>query len=327
MRAMDGALRHEPVTGTSSYAPDTHAPDAKGQHALSYQVWICLQEQDFPVSISKFLPAIILSAPQLGENIGTCARAMANFGLDDLRLVGPRDGWPNARAIAPASGADHVLDAARCFDDLACAVSDLHMVFATTARPREVDKPVVGPQMAAHASLRLGRQGRRAGYLFGCESCGLDNEDIALADQILTLPVNPAFASLNIAQAVIICAYEWRRVALAAPAFGAPATGQGAVPYMGRPGWSISGADNAGTGHDISSAPSHRPAARGELFALFHHLESELDAAGYFHPPGRRRKMVHNLRNAVQKAGLSSPEIRGFRGMISALARARRGSG
>src|SRR5690606_14959061 len=156
-------------------------------------------------------PAIILCEPQLGENIGTAARAMANFGLWDLRLVRPRDGWPNARAIAAASRADHVRERARAFDALADAIADPQLVYATTARSRDMQKEVFGPEEASANMAAYVAGGQGVGLLFGRERWGLLNEEVAMADAIVTLPVEPAFASLNIAQAVLLMAYEWRR--------------------------------------------------------------------------------------------------------------------
>ena len=159
-------------------------------------------------------PVIILVEPQLGENIGMVARAMANFGLAELRLVNPRDGWPNDKARAAASKADHVIDATAVFADLASAVADLNFVLATTARERDGFKPVRAPVEAARALRARGEGGQRTGILFGRERFGLFNEEIALADEIVTFPVNPAFASLNIAQAVLLMSYEWMKSGL-----------------------------------------------------------------------------------------------------------------
>src|SRR5688572_1339647 len=153
-------------------------------------------------------PAVILCEPQLGENIGTAARAMANFGLWDLRLVRPRDGWPNEKAVATASRADHVINNVRVFETLEEAISDLTLVYATTARSRDMKKAVIGPDEAAERLVTHIRGGQGAGLLFGREKWGLMNDEVALADMIVTLPVEPAFASLNIAQAVLILAYE-----------------------------------------------------------------------------------------------------------------------
>ncbi|WP_346432249.1 RNA methyltransferase [Breoghania sp. L-A4] len=166
-------------------------------------------------SISIRPPAVILCEPQLGENIGTAARAMANFGLTDLRIVTPRCGWPNERAREVSSGAVHVIDAVRAFDSVEEAVADLRFVFATTARSREVLKPVRGPVEAAETLVRFGGEGLATGVLFGRERWGLNNEEVGLSNEIVTLPVDPDFSSLNIAQAVLVIAYEWRQRATA----------------------------------------------------------------------------------------------------------------
>ncbi|MCW5698005.1 MAG: RNA methyltransferase [Bauldia sp.] len=233
-------------------------------------------------------PAIILVEPQLGENIGAAARAMANFGLDRLRLVAPRAGWPNERARAAASRADHVLDRVALFPDVASAIADLRFLYATTARPRETLKPVRGPDEAARHVFALAGQGVSSGILFGRERIGLTNDEIALADEILTLPVDPAFASLNVAQAVLIIAYEWRRAA-----------GEAELPFVG--------------------ANRLEPAAKEELTRLFAHLEAALDATGFFRPAEKRPSMVLALRAMLQRAGLTEQEVRTLRGVIAAL--------
>jgi tRNA/rRNA methyltransferase len=235
-------------------------------------------------------PAIILVAPQLAENIGAAARAMANFGLGDLRLVAPRDGWPSEKARASASRADHVIDAVRVYDTLEEAVAGLTFVYATTARSRDMAKAVVGPREAAEAARARVGAGNRVGFLFGRERTGLTNEEVALADQILTLPVEPGFSSLNIAQAVLIVAYEWRRSGV-----------EGAVlPF---------------TEAIAEQAP------RAQLVAMFEHFEHALDAAGFFRPPERRPHLVLALRAMFQRAGLTEQEVRTLRGVIAALER------
>jgi tRNA/rRNA methyltransferase len=235
-------------------------------------------------------PAIILCEPQLGENIGTAARALANFGLWDLRVVNPRDGWPSERAVAAASRADHVIDKVRIFDTVEAAVADLSMVFATTARRRDMQKEVLGPE---EASRRMGHHiasGAKAGLLFGRERWGLYNEEVALADAIVTLPVEPAFASLNIAQAVLLMAYEWRRQS----DLGSE------LPFSG-------GLDET--------------APRDELLGLFGHLETTLDRTGFFKTADKRPTMVTNLRAIFTRAHLTAQEIRTLRGVISSLDR------
>ena len=237
-------------------------------------------------------PAIILVAPQLSENIGTAARAMANFGLTDLRLVTPRDGWPSEKARAAASRADHVIDAVRVYDDLESAVGDLGFVYATTARQRDLAKPVAGPRAAAEATRARAGQGVRSGILFGREKSGLTNEEVSLADEIVTFPVNPEFASLNIAQAVLMMAYEHRLAGI--------------------------GDESKGLRFDEERRP---PASKHDLSGLFGHLEGALDRANFFRPPERRPTMVLALRAMLQRAGLTEQEVRTLRGVIAALER------
>jgi tRNA/rRNA methyltransferase len=236
-------------------------------------------------------PAVILCEPQLGENIGTAARAMANFGLWDLRLVNPRDGWPNEKAIAAASRADHVIEKVRVFATLEEAMADLSMVFATTARRRDLQKPVYGPEEGAQRIISHIEGDAAAGILFGREKWGLYNEEVALADAIVTFPVEAAFASLNIAQAVLLMAYEWRQQ-----------VDKGEVlPFTG-------GLEEV--------------APRKELLGLFGHLEETLDRTGFFKTEDKRPTMVDNLRAVFTRAGLSSQEIRTLRGVISSIDRA-----
>jgi tRNA/rRNA methyltransferase len=236
-------------------------------------------------------PCVILKDAQLAENIGAVARVMANFGLAELRLVRPRDGWPQPRAWASASGADWPLDAARVFDSLEAAIADLNLVMATTARPREATLPVLTPRDTA-ARLRAGAAlGWRTGLLFGGERAGLEADDIALCQAIVTVPVDERFRSLNLAQAVAITAYEWRL----AEAPGAPAAfGEAAA-----------------------------PAEQAVLIGLYEQMEAELDAAGFFHPPEKRPSMVRNLRVALGRAALTDQEVRTFRGVVTALSRGR----
>ncbi|MEP1208324.1 MAG: RNA methyltransferase [Rhizobiaceae bacterium] len=231
-------------------------------------------------------PVIILVNPQLGENIGAAARAMANFGLVDLRLVEPRDGWPNPTARSNAAKADHVIDGVHVFDSLQDALADLNFVFATTARQREMLKPVRSPGEAAETLRQRHIRGEKVGILFGRERWGLESVEVALADEIVTFPVNPAFASLNIAQAVLLMSYEWMR------------SGDAELP--------------------ISEPPS-LPARKEDLFGLFGHLEEVLDRENYFRPPHKRATMVENLRNIFQKAELSQQEIHALRGVVATL--------
>jgi len=233
--------------------------------------------------------AVILVEPQLGENIGMCARAMWNCGVDDLRLVNPRDGWPSEPARAAASGADHVIDKARVFDSTKDAVADLNFIVATTARPRDMTKPVFTPEAAAKDMRRRTDGGQRTGVLFGKEAWGLHNDDIALSNAILTVPLNPAFTSLNLAQAVLLMSYEWFKLADATP------------------------------GHEMRIPADTRPADKVELTNLFEHLETELADAGFFTAAEKRPTMVRKLRNMLSRAEMTEQEVRMFRGIIKAL--------
>ncbi|CAN5321129.1 hypothetical protein BH10PSE12_BH10PSE12_01310 [soil metagenome] len=229
-------------------------------------------------------PLIVLVRPQLGQNIGKAARAMLNFGLTDLRLVAPRDGWPNPDAGPAAAGADIVLERAQVFDTLAEAVADCAHVYATTVRKRGVTKPVVTPDEAAaeiHAA-----QGRSA-LVFGPERSGLETDDVALARKIITVPINPEFGSLNLAQAVILCAYEWSK------------------------------------GQNLASPTINDqgvPAPQEELDGMIGQLEAMLDKAGYFYPPDRIPATKRALRTVLTKPGWNSQEVRTLRGVWSTLA-------
>ncbi len=236
-------------------------------------------------------PCVILNEPQLAENIGAVARVMANFGLDDLRLVRPRDGWPQSRAWASASGADWPLDGAKVFARLEDAIADLQLVLATTARPRETLLPVRTPREAAR-QLRSAADARwRSGLLFGGERAGLETADVALCQAIVTIPVDARFHSLNLAQAVAINAYEWRL------------TVNGEAPAAFREG--------------------PPPAEQAAVLGFYEQLEGELETAGFFHPPEKRASMVRNLRVAFGRAQLSDQEVRTFRGVVTALAKGR----
>lgn len=241
------------------------------------------------VSITPTGPAIILVEPQLGENIGMVARAMANFGLSELRLVNPRDGWPNERARAAASRADHVVDAATLHPDLPSALAGLNFVYATTARERDGFKAVRSSVEAGRTLRARAGAGQRTGILFGRERFGLDNDEIGLADEIVTFPVNPEYASLNIAQAVLLMAYEWQKSGLA------------------------SETDTA------FSVPEGVPADKQVLQGLFDHLEAALEARGYFRPPPKKPKMVDNLRAVLTRPGFTEPELRVLRGVVASL--------
>ncbi|MDA1098440.1 MAG: RNA methyltransferase [Proteobacteria bacterium] len=233
-------------------------------------------------------PAIILVRPQMGENIGAAARAMKNFGLDRLRLVAPRDGWPNERAHAMASRADDILAGAVLYADCAAAVADLHTVYATTARAREMEKPCLAPRAAvAEIRARLG-QGQKVGILFGGEKAGLDNDDATLAQSIIQVPANPAFSSLNLGQAVLLLAYEWFI--------------SGPVP-------------------ELAAAGDARPVSLDELAFFENRLEDELTRRGFLKPPEKRPSMMRNLRNIFRRADLTGQEVRSLHGVISALIR------
>ena len=244
-------------------------------------------------------PAIILVEPQLGENIGAAARAMMNFGVSDLRLVAPRDGWPSKKARAVASGAAAVIDEARVFASTEEAVADLNFVYATTARNRDLPKQVFGPREATAELRRRTGAGQGTGVLFGRERWGLTNEEVALADAIVTFPVNPKFASLNIAQAVLLVSYEWMSAGV-----------EGELP-----------ARSAVTEIDLTPAP------KAQLIGLMEHLESALDPTGYFRTPDKKPSMVQNLRAILQRAGLTTLEIHVLRGVIAALERRHERSG
>lgn len=233
-------------------------------------------------------PVIILVRPQLGENIGKAARAMLNFGLTEMRLVTPRDGWPNPDAGPAAAGADIVLEQATVYETLADAVADCAHVYATTVRKRGVTKPVVTPEEAAREIH--GRTGRSA-LVFGPERSGLETEDVAVARSILTVPINPEFGSLNLAQAVILCAYEWSKgVTLAQP-----------------------------TVTDL-----HEPAPQEELEGMIAQMDAMLVDAGYYFPPDRTAATRLTLRNVLTKPGWNSLEVRTLRGVLSTLSRPRR---
>ncbi|GAA0441312.1 MULTISPECIES: TrmJ/YjtD family RNA methyltransferase [Sphingomonas] len=232
-------------------------------------------------------PVIVLVRPQLGENIGKAARAMLNFGLVEMRLVSPRDGWPNPQAGPAASGADVVLEKARVFETVADAVADCSHVFATTVRKRGVTKPVVTPEEAARA---IRSDAGRAAILFGPERSGLETDDVALARTIVTVPINPEFGSLNLAQAVILVAYEWSK------------------------------------GADLASPPETEldpPASQEELEGMIAQLDGMLEAGGYFFPPDRAPATRRTLRTLLTKPGWNSQEVRTLRGVLSTLARPR----
>jgi tRNA/rRNA methyltransferase len=228
-------------------------------------------------------PVIVLVRPQLGQNIGKAARAMLNFGLTEMRLVAPRDGWPNPEAGPAASGADVVLENAEVFASTKEAIADCSLVFASTVRRRDLIMPVVAPSEMAD---RIAASSQRSAILFGPERSGLETEEVALANAIVTVPINPEFASLNLAQAVILLAYEWsKRSDLAQP-----------------------------TVRELEA-----PAPHGELEGMIAQLNEELGAKGYFHPPSRTEATKNTLRTIFTKTGWSSREVKAVRGVIRAL--------
>jgi tRNA/rRNA methyltransferase len=233
-------------------------------------------------------PAVILVGPQLGANIGFAARAMLNCGLSELRLVAPRDGWPNPAAEAAAAGADAVVENATVFDDVPSAIADLERIYAATARRREQIKRVLTPRAAA-AAIRS-ENDVRAGLMFGPERSGLDNDAVALADAVIQVPLNPDFTSLSLPQAVLIAAYEWF----------------------------IAGDDTAS---DEVVANEAAPATKDELQNFFDRLEAALDEGDFFHVAEKRPIMVRNIRNLFQRAGLMDQEVRTLQGIVSCLTR------
>jgi tRNA/rRNA methyltransferase len=235
-------------------------------------------------------PCVILSHPQLGENIGAAARAMKNFGLDDLRLVNPTAGWPNPKAEAMAVGAADVLTAAKVYASLKESLADLHMVYATSARERGITKEVLTPAEAAKRLRHAAARGEKTAILFGNERAGLDNEEISLADAVITVPTSE-FSSLNLGQAVLLTGYEWFNAADTTP----PAR--------------------------VEHGGLHRKPTRAEMFQLFEHLERELMASGFLFPPDKADHMVRVTRATLHRARLTYQEVQTLRGMIVALAK------
>ncbi len=229
-------------------------------------------------------PVVVLVRPQLGENIGKSARAMLNFGLTEMRLVAPRDGWPNPSAGPAAAGADIVLERARVFDSVPDAIADCSAVYASTVRRRELVMPVATPEAMARA---IASSPQRSAILFGPERSGLATDEVALAQSIVTVPINPKFGSLNLAQAVILLAYEWSKCSKLA----------------------------------VPPEKALEPVAdQGEIEGLIGQLEVELEAKGYFHPPSRTQATKNTLRTIFTKTGWSSREVKAVRGVIRALA-------
>ena len=239
-------------------------------------------------------PIIILVEPQLGENIGATARVMANFALDRLRLIKPRDGWPSGRAVAAAAGADRILETATLHDTLEAAIADCTFVFATTARAHDQAKPVVSVEEAARIMAPRIASGETVAVVFGRERNGLENDEVGLADAILTLPVNPAFASLNLSHAVALVAYEWFKAA----------TG-GKLPF--------------------SMPEKSALAPKQQLLAFFADLERELERVEFFRPPEKHTTMVVNLRNIIARMRPTQQDIHTLHGVILAIAEGRKG--
>ena len=240
-------------------------------------------------------PVIILSRTQMGENAGAVARAMYNFELTELRLVSPLFGWPNAKAVASASGAAGILNRMMITDDMQTAVDDCHHLYATTSRTREMSKPVVTPREAMIEARQLIDQGRRVGVLFGAERTGLENDEIVLADKIVSIPVNPEFWSLNLAQAVLLCAYEWKLA-------GRPKPADGPTP-------------------DESDLADKLPARKGDLARLLDDLMVRLDDVGFFRSEGRRESLEMTIRVMVEGWHLSEPELHLMHGILKELHR------
>ncbi|MET0432398.1 MAG: RNA methyltransferase [Hyphomicrobium sp.] len=253
-----------------------------------------------PVAGEGETPSVILMEPQLADNIGMVARACANFGLDDLRIVNPRDGWPNEKARIAASGANYIIDDARSFGTLDESISDLNWLAATTARQRDLRKPVLTPEQAiAEMRTRIAR-GERCGVLFGRERNGLETSEVAHADALIMIPVNSRFASLNLAQAVLLTGYEWMR--------GDAGRSLGRVTTYEKPL-----AEGLYLGRD-------RLATKEELIGLFEHLERELDANGFFNPAHRKTVVSQNLRTLLTRLNATEQEVRTLRGIVATLA-------
>jgi tRNA/rRNA methyltransferase len=239
-------------------------------------------------------PIVILVEPQLGENIGMAARAMGNFGLTRLRIVKPRDGWPNSSAQRAAAGADHILDKVELFDTVEAAVADCTLVLATTARAHDQAKPVIGPGQAAQEIVREIAAEGAVGLLFGRERAGLLNEEVALADRIVTFPVNPAFASLNLAQAVLLMGYEWFKLATA-----------DALPF--------------------AMPERSERASQHQMQAFFDNLVRELDKVEFLRPPEKRDTMLVNLRNIFARMEPTKQDMHTLHGVVMAIAEGRKG--
>jgi tRNA/rRNA methyltransferase len=234
-------------------------------------------------------PTFILVRPQMGENVGAAARAMLNFGLERMRIVNPRDGWPNPKAVAMASGAGRVLDQAGLFPDVGAAIADCDFVFATTARGRELVKLIVTPERAMEMTRAMAAEGKRVGILFGPERAGLENDDIVQANAIVTVDVNPEFPSLNLGQCVLLLGYEWRR--------------QGGV-----------------LPPEVMELARTDFATRQEVERLADHFEERLQAASFFFPATKAEGMKANLRNMWGRLALTRAEVQTFHGMLRQIA-------
>jgi len=249
-------------------------------------------DQAMPQTTAQIIPqpAIVLIRPQMGENIGAAARAMLNFGLDQMRLVAPRDGWPNGRANAMASGAGRVLEAAQLFDDTPAAIADCNYVFATTARHRDLTKPVMSPARAMIHSRALLAQGHKVALLFGPERAGLENADIARADAIISVPVNPAFGSLNLGQAVLLLSYEWR-------------------------------IERGDVSAEIEAMAKTDFATAIEIEKLGDHYQARLEEAGFFFPETKAEGMKTVLRNMWARLPLTRADVQLLHGVMRQMVR------
>ncbi len=237
-------------------------------------------------------PAIILMRPQMGENIGAAARGMANFGLRELRIVSPRDGWPNPRASDTAGKALDIIDDAVLFDEAAASVADCQYVLATTSRARAVNMPVLEARAAMIELRERSARGEKCAILFGAERTGLENEEVALADAVVTIPVAAEYPSLNLGQAVVVLAYEWL------------ASGGEAAGFVRNHG---------------SEIPKQIPATRDELHGLFGQLEAALDDTDFWRVPEKKDNMWRNIRAVLMRAGMSAHEVATWRGIVRAL--------
>lgn len=239
--------------------------------------------------VSSLQPVILLLRPQLGENIGMTARAMLNMGLTQLRLVAPKQGWPNESAINPSAGALPELVHVEIFDDLASATADLHKIWATTARPREMNIEVQEPSVAVQYMQKTLSQQHKIGIMFGREATGMNNDEIAFADYIITASLNPGFSSLNLAQAVLLVAWEWRSLTQAE--------------------------------HELQAQAPKELATKQDFQGFFEQLEAELDAVGYYRDPGKKPNMIRNLRNIFERTELTAQEVKTLRGVVASLTR------